>query len=109
MTKQANLDSCQTEHMADLLRQGSELVNRTNVPMILYRITTDESNESYEETICTLTREYVIEQSVTYGGPVPMSIGEQMVFPISDYPAVLIAKSIDLFERVLEQIKRELV
>ncbi len=108
MTKQVNLDSCQIEHMADLLRQGSESVNRTNVPMVLYRIVMDKSNDACEETICTLTREYVIEQSVTYGGPIPMSIVEQTVFSISEYPAVLISKSTELFDRILSQIKDEL-
>ena len=91
--------------MTDLLRQGTELVNRTNTPMILYRIITDKSEDACEETICTLTREYVIEQSVTYGGPVPMSIGEQAVFDLSEYPSMLMAKSLDLFVRILSQLK----
>ena len=94
--------------MADLLRQGSEIVNSTNVPMVLYRIVMDKSEDAFEETICTLTREYVIEQSVTYGGPIPMSIGEQTVFSISEYPAVLISKSTELFDRTLSRIKDEL-
>ncbi len=108
MTRQRNLDSCQIEHMADLLRQGSEIVNRTNVPMILYRIITDKSEDACEETICTLTREYVVEQLVIYGGPIPLNIGEQAVFSISEYPAALLAKSVDLFERTLSQIKDDI-
>ena len=37
-----------------------------------------------------------------------MSIGEQAVFDISEYPSILMAKSLDLFERILSQIKDEL-
>ncbi len=68
MVKQISLDAWQIQHLAELLRNGSDSVAKTNTPIILYRQTFEEEDSSYEEVVCTLTKGYVIEQLVTSGG-----------------------------------------
>ena len=43
------------------------LPKQTN-QLFLYRQTLEEEENSYEEIVCTLTKDYVIEQLVTSGG-----------------------------------------
>ena len=68
MVKQISLDTWQIQQLSDLLKKGSEIVAKTNKPIVLYRQTLEEEEESYEEIVCTLTKGYVIEQMVTSGG-----------------------------------------
>ena len=65
MVKQISLDAWQIQQLVDLLKKGSDIVAKTNRPIILYRQTLDEEDESYEEIVCSLTKGYVIEQMVT--------------------------------------------
>ena len=45
------------------------MVAKTNMPIILYRQTIEEENgDSYEEIVCTLTNDYVVEQLIISGG-----------------------------------------
>ena len=62
MVKQISLDAWQIQQLSDLLKKGSDIVAKTNKPIILYRQTLDEEDESYEEIVCSLTKGYVIEQ-----------------------------------------------
>ena len=64
MVKQISLDAWQIQQLTDLLKKGSDIVAKTNRPIILYRQTLDEEDESYEEIVCSLTKGYVIEQMV---------------------------------------------
>ncbi|MBT8251459.1 MAG: hypothetical protein KJO99_01305, partial [Nitrosopumilus sp.] len=68
MVKQISLDAWQIQQLSDLLEKGSNIVTKTNRPIVLYRQTLEEEDESYEEIVCTLTNGYVIEQMVTSGG-----------------------------------------
>ena len=49
MVRQISLDAWQIQQLVDLLKKGSEIVAKTNRPIILYRQTLDEEDESYEE------------------------------------------------------------
>ena len=49
MVKQISLDAWQIQQLTDLLKKGSDIVAKTNRPIILYRQTLDEEDESYEE------------------------------------------------------------
>ena len=55
MVKQISLDAWQIQQLSDLLKKGSDIVAKTNKPIILYRQTLDEEDESYEEIVCSLT------------------------------------------------------
>ena len=48
MVKQISLDAWQIQQLSDLLKKGSDIVAKTNRPIILYRQTLDEEDESYE-------------------------------------------------------------
>ncbi len=108
MVKQISLDAWQIQHLTDLLRKGSLVVAKTNSPIILYRQTLEEEDDSYEEIVCTLTKDHVVEQLVTSGGVLPPSFHEQFVFTIEEYPQGLIRKSRDRFLQIVSLLENEL-
>lgn len=108
MVRQTSLDSWQVRHLTDLLRRGSILVHKTREPIVLYRQTMEEQDGSYEEAVCTLAGEYVIEQLVVSGGVLPPAFREQLVFPIQDYPERLLRTSRDRFLEVAAVLEERL-
>ena len=105
MVKQISLDSWQIHHLSELLQKGSLIVAKTNTPIVLYRQTLEEEDSSYEEIVCTLTKDYVIEQLVTSGGVLPPSFQQQMVFTTNDFPDRLLRKSRDLFLQTVDLLE----
>lgn len=105
MVKQISLDSWQIHHLSELLQKGSLIVAKTNTPIVLYRQTLEEEDNSFEEIVCTLTKDYVIEQLVTSGGVLPPSFQQQMVFTINDFPDRLLRKSRDLFLQTVDLLE----
>ncbi len=105
MVKQISLDSWQIHHLSELLQKGSLIVAKTNTPIVLYRQTLEEEDSSYEEVVCTLTKDYVIEQLVTSGGVMPPSFQQQMVFTINEFPDRLLRKSRDLFLQTVDLLE----
>lgn len=108
MVKQISLDAWQIEHLTGLLEKGSEIVTKTNRPIVLYRQTLEEDDDSYEEMVCTLTKEYVIEQVVTSGGVLVPSFHQQFVFTIEEYPQELLRKSKDRFLEMIDFLEEQL-
>ena len=108
MVKQISLDSWQIHHLSELLKKGSLVVAKTNSPIVLYRQTLEEEDSSYEEIVCTLTKDYVIEQLVTSGGVVPPSFQQQLVFTIDEFPDRLLRKSRDLFLQIVNLLEDQL-
>ena len=108
MVKQISLDAWQTQYLTGLLRKGSEIVDKTNTPIVLYRHTIEEDENAYEEIVCTLSSNYVIEQLVTSGGPVVPNFNQQFVFTIEDYPERLMKKSKELFLQVVSLLENQL-
>ena len=45
MVKQISLDAWQIQQLSDLLKKGSDIVAKTNRPIIMYRQTQDEEEE----------------------------------------------------------------
>ncbi len=107
MVKQISLDGWQIQLLTDLLRKGSEIVAKTNLPIILYRQTLEEEEDAYEEIVCTLTNGYVIEQLVTSGGVLVPSFHQQFVFTIEEFPQELIRKSRDRFMEIIELLEEQ--
>ena len=105
MVKQISLDTWSTDRINELLRKGTNIVTQTNLPIVLYRETLEETEGSYEELICTLTSEHVVEQIVTSGGMVIPSIKQQTVFLIDEFPAILLKKSKDRFSQVVDLLE----
>ena len=108
MVKQISLDSWQIQHLVDLLKKGSDIVTKTNKPIVLYRQTLEEEEDSYEEIVCTLTKDYVIEQLVTSGGVLVPSFHQQFVFTIEAFPQELQRKSSDRFLQVIDFLEEQL-
>jgi len=108
MVKQISLDGWQIQQLTDLLRKGSEIVGKTNLPIILYRQTIEEEDDSYEEIVCTLTKDYVIEQLVTSGGVIVPSFHQQFVFTIEEFPQELIRKSRDRFMEIIDLLEEQI-
>lgn len=107
MVKQISLDGWQIQQLTDLLRKGSEIVARTNLPIVLYRQTLEEEDDSYEEIVCTLTKDYVIEQLVTSGGVLVPSFHQQFVFTIDEFPQELLRKSRDRFSQIIDLLEEQ--
>ena len=108
MVKQISLDSWQIHHLTDLLQKGALVVAKTNTPIVLYRQTLEEEDNSYEEIVCTLTKDYVIEQLVTSGGILPPSFHQQLVFTLNDFPERLLRKSRDLFLQTVDLLENQI-
>jgi len=107
MVKQISLDGWQIQQLRDLLKKGSEMVAKTNRPIILYRQTLEEEEDAYEEIVCTLTKDYVIEQLVTSGGVLVPSFHQQFVFSIDEFPEELLRKSRDRFMQTIELLEEQ--
>jgi len=108
MVKQISLDTWQIQQLSDLLEKCSNIVAKTNVPIVLYRQTLEEEDDSYEEIVCTLTQGYVIEQMVTSGGVLVPSFHQQFVFTIEEYPQELLRKSRDRFLEMIDFLEEQL-
>jgi len=108
VVKQISLDAWQIQQLSDLLEKGSSIVAKTNKPIVLYRQTLEEEDESYEEIVCTLTKGYVIEQMVTSGGILVPSFHQQFVFTIEEYPHELLRKSKDRFLEMIDFLEEQL-
>ena len=108
MVKQISLDAWQIQHLTDLLKKGSDIVAKTNKPIVLYRQTLEEEEGSYEEIVCTITKDYVIEQLVTSGGVIVPSFHQQYVFTIEEFPQELLRKSRDRFLQVIDFLEEQL-
>jgi len=108
MVKQISLDAWQIQQLSDLLEKGSNIVAKTNKPIVLYRQTIEEEDGSYEEIVCTLTKGYVIEQMVTSGGVLVPSFHQQFVFTIEEYPQELLRKSQDRFLEMIDFLEEQL-
>ena len=105
MVKQISLDTWSTDRLNELLKKGTNIVKQTNLPIVLYRETLEEKEGSFEELICTLNQDHVVEQVVTSGGMVIPSIKQQVVFSIDEFPDRLLRKSKDRFSQVIDLLE----
>ena len=108
MVKQISLDTWSIQHLTDLLKKGSLIVAKTNTPIILYRQTMEEKDDSYEEIVCSLTNGYVIEQLIVSGGMVVPAFEQQFVFTLDEFPERLSKKSKELFLETVNLLERKL-
>ncbi|MBM3903540.1 MAG: hypothetical protein FJ357_00130 [Thaumarchaeota archaeon] len=108
MVKQISLDAWQTQHLEALLKKGASIVTKTGTPIILYRQTLEEEEESYEEIVCSLTDKHVVEQVVISGGGIPPTFRQQMIYDLDEFPQRLIRKSKDLFLQTIELLEEQM-
>ena len=108
MVKQISLDAWSLQHLTDLLKKGSQIVAKTNTPIVLYRQTMEEEDGSYEEIVCTLTNDYIVEQLIISGGMIVPAIKQQLVFRLDEFPDRLLRKSKDLFLETVELLEKKI-
>lgn len=108
MVKQISLDAWQTQHLETLLKKGASIVTKTGTPIILYRQTLEEEEDSYEEIVCSLTDRHVVEQVVISGGGIPPTFRQQMIYSLDEFPQRLIRKSKDLFLQTIELLEEQM-
>ncbi|HSA98018.1 MAG TPA: hypothetical protein VLF17_02970 [Candidatus Nitrosotenuis sp.] len=107
MVKQISLDAWQIQHLEDLLKKASVIVTKTGNPIILYRQTLEEEDDSFEEIVCSLAERYVVEQLVISGGVLPPTFRQQLVFTLDEFPQRLLRKSKDLFLQTIELLESQ--
>ncbi len=108
MVKQISLDAWQIQHLEDLLKKASAIVTKTGNPIILYRQTLEEEDDSFEEIVCSLAEKYVVEQLVISGGVVPPTFRQQIIFTLDEFPQRLLRKSKDLFLQTIELLESQI-
>ena len=109
MVKQISLDAWSLQNLTDLLKKGSQHSSKNKcTPIVLYRQTIEEEEDSYEEIVCTLTDNYVIEQLIISGGMVIPAISQQLVYRLDEFPDRLLRKSKDLFLETVEHLEKKL-
>ena len=108
MAKQTTLDGWLLYHFEELLKKGSLNVAKTGTPIVLYRNTVEQEEDSYEEIVCTLTEGYVIVQLVTSGGLIVPSFQQQFVFTLDQFPEWLMRKSRDLLLQCVDFLEENL-
>ena len=107
MVKQISLDTWSVHHLQDLLVNSRNIITLSNVRLVLFRETLEEKDDVYEEIVCTLGQDHVIEQVIISGGMVVPEIKQQVVFTIDEFPSRLLKKSKDLFGEVVEQLEEQ--
>ena len=105
--KKALISVSDKRNLKDLLKKGSQIVAKTNTPIVLYRQTMEEEDGSYEEIVCTLTNDYIVEQLIISGGMVIPAIKQQLVFKLEEFPDRLLRKSKDLFSQTVELLEKK--
>jgi len=107
MVKQISLDTWSVIRLQDLLKKATNIITQTNIPIVLYRETLEEKDDVYEEIVCTLNQDHVVEQVIISGGMVVPDIKQQIVFSLDEFPDRLLHKSKDLFGQVIEQLEEQ--
>ena len=107
MVKQISLDTWSIHHLQELLTKATNFISQTNTPIVLYRETLEEKEDIFEEIVCTLAQEHVIEQVIVSGGMVIPEIKQQLVFSTEEFPDRLLKKSKDLFGQVVDVLEEQ--
>tara|TARA_B100001123_G_C14600207_1_gene745532 strand:- start:69 stop:401 length:333 start_codon:yes stop_codon:yes gene_type:complete len=107
MVKQISLDAWSINHLEELLKKATNIISQTNTPVVLYRETLEEKEDIYEEIVCTLTQDHVVEQVIISGGMVIPEIKQQLVFSTDEFPSRLLKKSKDLFGQVVDLLEEK--
>ena len=62
MVKQISLDGWQIQQLVDLLKKGSDIVAKTNRPIVLYRQTLEEEDEAYLQKLDKdMSRDFIVD------------------------------------------------
>ena len=102
---QVTLDQWLVERLRDKLAKTSLFAGRLRHPILLYRKTIEESEQSAEEEIATVCKDFIIIQVIVYGGFVPPSFHQQYVFTPDKFASWVMHRSRELVMQCLENIE----
>jgi hypothetical protein len=106
--EQVTLDSWVTDRLRDRLRRASIIATRTGRPVVLYRHTIEEVDQSAEEEIATVNEQYVVVQVITYGGFIPPNFQQQYVFTFEQFPEYILKRSNELLALCIDSLDQEI-
>jgi hypothetical protein len=102
---QVTLDQWLVERLRDKLAKTTLLAGRLRHPILLYRKTIEESEQSAEEEIATVCKDFIIVQVIVYGGFVPPSFHQQYIFTPDKFASWVMHRSRELVMQCLENIE----
>ena len=102
---QVTLDEWLVERLRDKLAKTSQLAGKLSHPILLYRKTMEESEQSAEEEIATICKDFIIVQVIVYGGFIPPSFQQQYIFTPDKFASWVMHRSRELVMQCLENIE----
>ena len=106
--EQVTLDSWVLDKLRERLRRASIVATRTGRPVVLYRHTIEELDQSAEEEIATVNEQYVVVQVMTHGGFIPPNFQQQYVFTFEQFPKWIMRRSNELLAMCLDTLDQEI-
>lgn len=106
--KQVTLDSWVLEKLRERLRRASIIATRTSRPVVLYRHTIEELDQSAEEEIATVNEQYVVVQVITHGGFISPNFQQQHVFTFEQFPNWIMRRSNELLAMCIDTLDQEI-
>ena len=107
--EQVTIDSWVRGRLRERLRKASIMASRSGRPVVLYRHTIEEIDQSAEEEIATVNEQYVVVQVVTHGGFIPPNFQQQYVFTFEQFPEWIMKRSNELLGLCLDSLDQEIV
>jgi hypothetical protein len=83
--KEGTVKQWLAERLKDKLQKSSILSIQTHKPIILYRISIEETENAVEEEICYLTGIHIVQIIYAYGGFVPSTFQKIEVFTLEKF------------------------
>jgi len=83
--KEGTVKQWLAERLKDKLQKSSILSMQTHKPIILYRISIEETENAVEEEICYLTGIHIVQIIYAYGGFVPSIFQKIEVFTLDKF------------------------
>ena len=95
-TEELIVDDWLIEQFRTKLKKASIIAERKNRPFILYNNVIEESEHAVEEEVITVGRKYVIMQTISYGGFIPVNIQKQQIFTLDKFSLWIMKESRDM-------------
>ena len=83
--KEVTVKQWLAERLKDKLQKSSILSIQTHKPIILYRLSIEETENAVEEEICYLTGIHIVQIIYAYGGFVPSTFQKIEVFTLEKF------------------------
>lgn len=95
-TEELIVDDWLIEQFRTKLKKASIIAERKNRPFILYNNVIEESEHAVQEEVITIGGKYVIMQTISYGGFIPVNIQKQQIFTLDKFSLWIMKESRDM-------------